>query len=250
MRPRNVPAAEIRFAAKAGFLSRTIWEEFFATGLSCWQRRRWRHFQERGYFTRYPYPLRRSFLVLNRKNPVVKSLVGEAISTHPFVAQVEHDECVAKILLTLARDPKILGYRMEAEMKREEWDQKQFLRGAQKTKFPDAAIEISTPTGVEKLALEIETSRKDHKRYCQVLSSYAARKDLSRVFFLSRSKLVFESLKVAMRETYYPDEERPIGFCDLDAWLRNPLKAAIYVTWGVTTLERIVRPPSPDPNAF
>jgi hypothetical protein len=250
MRPMNVPAAEIRFAAKAGFLSRAIWEEFFANGLACWQRRRWKQLQERGYFIRYPYPLRRSYLVLNRKNPVVKSLVGEAISTHPFVAQVEHDDSVAKILLTLARDPKVLGFRLEPEMKREEWDQKQFRRGNQQTKYPDAVIEISTPSGVEKFALEIETSRKDMKRYCQILSSYSARKDIARVLFLSRSKLVFESLKAAMRETYYPDDERPIGFCDLDAWIRNPFKAAIYVTWGVTTLERIVRPPSSDPNTL
>ena len=123
MRPRKVPATEIRFAAKAGFLSRSIWQEKFATGLGRWQRRRWRQLQERGYFIQYPYPLRRSFLVLNRKNSVVKSLVGEAISTHPFVAQVEHDEWVAKILLTLARDPKVLGYRLEAEMKRD-WDRR------------------------------------------------------------------------------------------------------------------------------
>jgi hypothetical protein len=250
MRPCKVPAAEIRFAAKAGFLSRSIWEEFFATGLGRWQRRRWRQLQERGYFVRYPYPLRRSFLVLNRKSPVVKSLVGESISTHPFVAQVEHDEYVAKILLTLAGDSKVLGYRFEPEIKREEWDQKQFRRGSQKTKYPDAVIEISTPSGVEKIALEIETSHKDQKRYCQILSSYAARKDLAKVLFLSRSKLVFEGLKAAMRETYYPDDERPIGFCDLDAWLRNPFKAAIYVTSGVTTLERIVRPPNTDPDAF
>lgn len=250
MRPQKVPAAEIRFAAKAGFLSKAIWEEFFATGTGRWQRKQWRQFQERGYFVRYPYSLRRSFLVLNRKNPLVKSLVGEAISAHPFVAQVEHDECVAKILLALMRDPKVLGYRLEAEMKREEWGEMRLRRGDEKTKYPDAVIEVSTPAGVQKIGLEIETSRKDMKRYCQILSSYAARKDLSRVLFLARSKLIFESLKTAMRETYYPDEERPIGFCDLDGWLGNPFKAAIYVTWGITTLERIVRPPMPDPDAF
>ena len=250
MRPVKIPEAEIRFAAKAGYLSKAIWEEFFATGTGRWQRYQWRHLQERGYFVKYPYPLKRAYLVLNRKNPVVRSLAGEAISTHPFVAQVQHDECIAEILLTLARDPNVLGYRMEAEMKREEWDGREARRGGLKTKFPDAVIEVSTPKGVEKIALEIETSRKDQKRYCQILSSYAARKDLSRILFLSRSKPVFESLKAAMQTTYYPDDERPIGFCDLDGWLANPLKAAIYVTWGITTLERIVRPPPPDPSAF
>jgi hypothetical protein len=246
MRPRKVPAAEICFAAKVGFLSRTVWEEFFASGLRRWRRRQWQHLQERGYFVRHPYPLNRAVLVLNQRNLVVKSLVGEAISTHPFVAQVEHDECVARILLTLARHPKVLGYRVEAEMKREEWDQKQLRQGGQKTKFPDAVIEVSAPGGIEKIALEIEISRKDQKRYCQILSSYAARKDLNRILFLSRSKLVFESLKVAMRETFYPNDERPIGFCDLNAWLKNPLNAAIYVASGVTTLEQIVRPSSID----
>ena len=240
MRPRNVPVAEISFAAKAGFLSKPIWNEFFAKGLDRWQRKQWQLLLDRGVFIRYPSRLPRDVLVLNRKSPLVLAIVGEAISMHPFVSQIEHDEYVAKIVLELGRNPKVLGYRLEAEMKREDWMASQLRQTAEKTKFPDGILEVSGPTDTIRIAIEVETSCKDKKRYRQILKSYAARRDLSRVLFLARSQYIFDSLKTAMQETYYPDSERPIGFCDLDAWLRNPLNACIYFSNGETTMERLI----------
>ncbi len=43
-----------------------------------------------------------------------------------------------------------------------------------------------------------------------------------------------------MQAEFYPNWERPIGFCDLDGWLKNPMSAAIYFSDGVTTLEKIM----------
>lgn len=245
MRPHKMPLAEIRFAARAGFLSRPIWEEFFATGSTRWRRKRWGFLKEQGLFVPYPSRFTNDVLVLNRRSPEVKAVVGEAISTHPFFPQIEHDEAVSRILLTLAKHPKVLGYRIEAELKRELLVEKGLPRGRVKAKFPDGVIEVAGPKGPMRIALEVETSHKDQKRYREIVASYAARKDLSRVLFLARAKPIFDNLKAAMQAEFYPNWERPVGFGDLDGWLKNPASASIYFSDGVTTLEKIMSSPSP-----
>lgn len=239
MRPLNVPEKEIRFAAKTGFLSKPLWDEFFAAGTDRWRRKQWQFFLERGLFRKHPSRLPTDVFVLHRKNPMVIRLVGEQISLPPFAPQIEHDEVAAKILLSLERTGHALGYRVEAEIKREEFGQRQRYSGTDKMKYPDAILEIADQGGVTKVALEIELSRKNPKRYRHILNTYAARKELKYVLFLARARTIFESLKTAMRETYYPDWERPIGFCDVDEWLKNPATAAIHFSERVTTLEKI-----------
>jgi hypothetical protein len=239
MRPQSLPKKEIRFAAKTGFLSKPIWEEFFATGSPRWRRRQWQLFLERDLFRMHPSRLPKDVLVLHRKHLAVKAVVGEAIAMPPFAPQIEHDETVARIVLSLKREAKVLACRFEAEMKREEWGEIRFTLGCDKAKYPDALIDVMERGTIVKAALEIELSRKSPKRYRQVLQAYAARKDVKYVLFVARAKTIFEGLKAAMRETYYPDWERPIGFCDLDAWLKCPGQAPIYFSERETTLERM-----------
>ncbi len=239
MRPQHLPIEEIRFAARAGFLSKPIWDEFFAKGSDRWKRRQWQLLQQRGYFVRHPSRLPRDVLVLYRGNPDVRKLVGETIALPPIAPQIEHDECASRILLSLDRGGHVLGYQFEAEMKRLEWGERRLYRSAEKDKFPDAVLAVASPKGVMNVAMEVELSRKNPKRYRQILASYAARKDLTYVIFLARSQVIFESLKMAMRQTFYADWERPIGFCDLNSWLKDPARAPIYFSERQTTLMQI-----------
>lgn len=241
MRPKHLPIEEIRLAARTGFLSKPIWEEFFAKGSDRWRRRQWQLLTERGYFVRHPSRLPRDVLVLYRKHPEVRQLVGESIGLPPIAPQIEHDECVTRILLDLNRGGHMLGFQFEAEMKRLEWGERRLYRSSERDKFPDAILTVSGPNGVFNVALEIELSRKSPKRYRQILTSYATRKDLNCVLFLARSQIIFENLKIAMRQTIYPDWERPIGFCNLDNWLNAPARAPIYFSDKQITLTEMTK---------
>lgn len=233
----RLPVEEIRFAAKTGFLSRPIWEKHFATGRPRWRRQQWLLFRERDLFKKHPSRLPKDVLVLHRKHPGVKMTVGEAIAMPPFAPQIEHDEMVAGIVLELERKGLLLGYRFEAEMRREEWGRPR--HGAERPKYPDALLELAENGRTIKVAIEVELSQKSHKRYRDVLQAYAGRKEIKYVLFLARSKAIFENLKVAMRESFYLDRERPIGFCDLDAWLVSPGSAPIYFSSGEKNLRQI-----------
>lgn len=239
MRPLKVPEAEIRYAAKTGFLTKRIWEDFFAGDIPGWKRRRlWRCLAVRGFFRPHPSSLAKQVLILNRKSPMVFKLVGDEISSPPFVSQLEHDETVARILLDLKKAGVIQSFTTEMELKRE-IKEKQRYDGSVKMKYPDAIIEVSGPMTKIKVALELELTRKDPKRYRQCLNTYAARREVSQVVFIARANAVFDSLRRAMRETYYPDWERPIGFSPLEEWKRNPAEAAICFSETQTSLRSI-----------
>ncbi len=239
MKKINVPEREIRFAAKTGFLSKRLWEEFFAEGTPSWNRRLWKHFVGRGLFRPHPSALARDVMVLNRRNPVVMSMVGDEISTAPFVSQLEHDETVARILLDLVRAGLVRSFVTEMEQKRVPNGERRFAESTARVKYPDAIVTIGGPSERLRIALELELSRKDPKRYRQCLDTYAARKDIDRVIFIARAGIIFDSLKRAMRDTYYPDWERPIGFGQLDEWKKNPAVAAIHFSESETTMRTI-----------
>ncbi len=234
-----VPESEIWFAAKIGFLRKSLWNEFFAKGSSRWRRRQWLFFQRRSYFFRHPSSLARDVIVLNPKNLMVRELVGEDISSPPFAPQITHDEIMARSLLVLTKSGLIQDYKVEAELKRESIGQRKVHDASEKLKFPDAIVRTTSAGTFVRLAVELELTRKNPKRYRQIIGSYATKPDLNRVIFIARSNLIFENLRAAMRETYYPDWERPIGFCHLDDWIRDPANAAIHFNDGVTTLAKI-----------
>lgn len=235
----NVPEREIKFAAKTGFLTRRMWEDFFADGTPSWRRRLWKHFLMRGFFRHHPSSLARDVLVLNRRHPLVVSLVGDEISTAPFVSQLEHDETIARIVLELSRAGIVQSFVTEMELKRVPSGGRRFVDGSALVKYPDAIVTIGGPFANVRIALELELSRKNPKRYRQCLDTYATRQDVDRVVFIARSGIIFSSLKRAMRETYYPDFERPIGFGQLDEWKKNPAVAAIEFTDHKTTMSAL-----------
>lgn len=239
VRQMNVPEREIRFAAKTGFLSKRLWEAFFAGGTPSWNRRLWKHFVGRGFFLEHPSALVRDVLVLRRRHPVVMGMVGDEISAAPIAWQYEHDETVAGILLELVRAGIVQSFVTEAELKRLQIGGRRFVESASRVKYPDAIVTVGGPSASVRIALELELSRKDPKRYRQCLDAYASRRDVDRVIFIARAGIVFESLKRAMRETYYPDWERPIGFSKLDDWKKNPLTAAIEFSESKTTMAAI-----------
>ncbi len=101
--PRHyiIPKKEIKFAAKAGFLTRDLWEEFFNRHTRGWASIRWRGFRSRKLFMDHRSPLARDCLILNQKSSEIKKIVNSEISSPPLALQIPHDEIVGKIVLKL-----------------------------------------------------------------------------------------------------------------------------------------------------
>lgn len=236
MRPWHIPEEEISFATRTGFLSKPIWEAFFSEGSRSWKVRKWQYFTARKIFLPHSSRLARDVLVPNPEHPLVVSSSGKAIVKPPFAFQIEHDETVARLVLELERQGLLESYVFEPEMKAEELSQGRVPSKLDFAKYPDAVIALRGQPVASKIALEIELSRKSPKRYRELLQASLNRKDVGAILFLARQKAIFEGLRSAMREIRYPDWERPIGFCNLDEWLRNPSTAAIHFSDRVTRL--------------
>lgn len=238
MRPQNIPEREILFAARTGFLSKPIWEAYFAHGSDRWKRRQWQLLCERGHFEAHPSRFARNVVIPNRANAEVRKLVPGGIVSPPYGPQIEHDEMVVRTVLFLRRKGLASSFKLEAELKREDW-QKGLLKEGEQKKFPDVILDVQEAGRTIRLAVEIELSRKSPRRYRQIFESYAARKDVQCVVFAARSRAVFDGLKAAMLEAHYPNGECPIGFVELDAWMTDPSRAVMFFAGRKVSLEEM-----------
>jgi len=232
-----MPEAEIRFAAKTGFLTKPLWREFFAEGKPRWQRETWRLLLARGFFCQHPSRRAIDVLVPNPRCKDVINLVGGHLAAPPFVAQLDHDEIMARSLLRLSKANALASYQTEAELKKLSPLVRRRYSADENEKFPDALVEMKSSL---RLALELELTLKSRRRYLHILRTYRMREDFDKIIFIVRSQNIFESITQAMTDMYYPVLERPIGFAWLEEWASDPLTARIDFKTSSTSWKNLV----------
>lgn len=238
MKPHN-SSAEVRLAVRCGFLTKAIWNEFFGCGKICWRNRIWKRLTESGVFLPHYANRACDVIVPNAEHPLVIRVSGGEISHAPSIAQLNHDEIIVRSFLTLLRSQTIEKAKFEAELKKEDLRSRRNYNPENKIKYPDLVIEFGGPARSKKIAVELELSRKEPKRYRQMMNTYMTSNQFSSVIFVTEIQTVKTSIKSAIEETFYPIWERPIGFVDLNDWSKNPSQAVISVGEKVTTLEKL-----------
>lgn len=239
MRTRNVPVEEIRFAAKMGFLSKSLWDEFFGTESRSWRSRQWRRLTESKAFRPHSSVTAKDVIVLDPSNKKVQEIVGGEVSTPPYVGHLNHDEILSRILIRLNRSGALLDFTSEAEQKRRHQDDRHWHHRQEKLKFPDAILDLKYDGSLIKVALELELTPKCQKRYRKIFDTYQDRKQLRAVIFVINSSVLFTALTKAIKDSRYPDWIRPVGFARLDEWLTDPENAPIRFREVTTSLKAL-----------
>lgn len=232
------PVNEIRFATKAGFITKNIWIRYFANGSDGWKNKLWNSLLLRGHFLKHPSRRANDTLVLNPNDNLVRKLIGYEKSRAPFVSQIDHDEITARIILDLLKDAVITDYRLEPELKRMTPEVHRQFDSKQKTKYPDGLIKLQNEDQT-RIAIELELTRKEPKRYRDIIEAYATFKNAELVIFILRDERLALTLKNAMRDKFYPKHVRPIGFGKLSEWQENPAKAPIMFDEHTTSLDEL-----------
>jgi len=65
------------------------------------------------------------------------------------------------------------------------------------------------------------------------------KKDVAAIVVVTDLEVIRNGILTAIRDTYYPDWDKPVGFASLEQWLINPLKATIHFSEGPKSLEAI-----------
>lgn len=238
MSAKHVPMKEISFAAKTGFLSKALWHRFFTTRSYSRNSRIWQRFVQDEYFRPHESKMLPDVLVLGNRSLGELERRGIVAVTKPHLGQFDHDEKAASIILTLEREKVLDGFTTEGELKRKNWLWMKTTQEGRDAKFPDLILELSGNAKYRTVALEIEQSKKAFDRYKKVMNSYANIKGIDAVVFIANQQYIFNSISRAMKEVSYPSWERPVGFGEMEAWIKNPLTAPIYLSRGVESIEQ------------
>lgn len=221
------PTREIELAVRTGFLSKTIWNEFFAPKEKRWRNKLWAYFSARNLFFPHYSNRAQDVLVPNPKHPMVIKIAGDSIVMPPRVGVLDHDEIVTRSFLLL-KDKNLFGSaKFESELKREDLRYRSHFDPADTTKYPDLLITLKASEPNKKIALELEISRKSPKRYRQMMNSYMTAKEVSAIIFITNLETIKNGIKSAIHETYFPEWEKSVGFVNLSDWKNDPLNARI-----------------------
>ena len=238
MKPYD-PTKEIELAVRSGFLSKEIWIEFFAPKNLRWRNELWEFLYKRGYFLTHYSKRAADILVPNSKNVLVKKIACDSITMAPPVGVIDHDETVVKSFLKLKQLGILDTAYFEGELKRQDLRSRRNYNPADRTKYPDLLISLIGPNSNKKIALELELSRKEPKRYRQMMNSFMTTKEISSIIFITQLETVKNGIKAAIRETYFPEWEKPVGFVDLDQWRNDLVNAPIYFSDKTKTLQQM-----------
>jgi len=237
MKKKVPPRSELLFASKMGFLSKRLWLDFFTTKSRSQNSRLWRSFVAQEYFKKHESKSLTDVLVLDQKGRSFLEAMGIGAVSAPHMNQVDHDETVSRILIQLERQNGIRSIETESELKQKFMLWMRTTREGRGAKFPDLTLNLHETGKFPRVALEIELSKKNFERCKAVMMSYSGKKEIAAVVFIAEQQAIFDRLARAMKATHYPSWERPIGFSPLKEWMREPMKAPIYLSNGVATLE-------------
>jgi len=239
--PNNVIEA-LRFTGKVGFLSTTLWKEYFGQGNDRWKRRQLQLLVDRGYLQRHRNTYATRIYVLTDKSiEILKSLKASYVKPVP-VLYLSHDIVVARSLLELKRDKIIGQYLVERTLKT--YGIKEFLLSEKDNdqKYPDAVFKMIAYGKQRTAAIEYERERKSLSRYKSILWQYAGVTNISMVLFICENdgiRKAIESAKKYLGQTSLLDR---LAFVSADDWQRSPANAPICLASREITLREICSP--------
>jgi len=236
--PENVVRA-LRIAGKIGFLSRPLWNEFCATGNQRWSQRQLELLARRGLVIAHPNPAAREYWVAS---PAGRRLLenGNYVSVRPApVAQIHHDECIARWLLHLGRDKLATGWRGEMELKSAQAKEFQLSRDARNQKYPDAVFKVRAMGHERTFALEYERTRKSALRYKDILWLYSLQASISVVIFVCENQAIEEVIKGRLKYLRQAALWNRVAISQAKDWQKSPADAPIRLDGNAFTLREL-----------
>lgn len=220
----NHTIGPLRVAAKSGFITKRIWNEFFGSGNRFWRFRRWKGLIATGFFSPVPdYGFVDSAVTLSDKGKTIADHLGMNPVYSPPAKNLWHDEELIRLALFLERQGWISNWRTEQELKISGEGAKFFREEARAAKIPDLIIEWNTSPKKILWAVELERTRKEFSRYYEMVGAYKGISRIESVLVIVAAKSIEANIKKAQGRMAYPQAQRPMFFASMNEVIDDPL---------------------------
>lgn len=218
----------LRVAAKSGFITKRIWNDFFATGNRFWRYRRWQALMASGYFTAVPdYGFVKSAITLSDQGKTLAIALGMDPVYSPPAKNLWHDEELIRLALFLERQGWVSNWTTEQELKISEQAQLFFQDQGRAPKIPDLVIEWSTLPKPILWAIELERTRKDVTRYYDMVGAYKGISRIESVLIIAGTSSIEANIKKAQAKMNYPQTQRPMFFASMNDAFQDPFSCEL-----------------------
>lgn len=223
--------------SRAGFLSKGLWQEFFYRGKSKGgMHHGWAKLLKEPYFALHPNPYLKNIAVLNRSSRELHAITGGRFASAPPEGVFCHDEVCLRGVLQIESHGFLKEWQLEAGLKSSLAKSYRIESAGALVKYPDALLEFVGLTAPLRVAIEIELTQKDRKRYDQIINCYSFMKGIALVLFVTAEPAIALALKRSAKESFYPTHGLQMGFMAVADWKKNPLLAELEVKGQGQTL--------------
>lgn len=219
---------------KFGFVSRSVVWKHLGRKARATKFRYWKYLGERRELSPYHVGVR-SNEHLVASNEYRRKLGEGACAPVRSAVYFEHDEHLMNFLLALKHHGALLEYWTERGLKMNHLLALDILGGASETKLPDLVLSLKTDTTPLRVAIEIERTQKNHRRYQMVQLAYRRTRKVDLLLF----GVADERTERAIRRAF--DRDTPanlyVGYFSLSDFSKETLGAEFRIRQKTKSLE-------------
>ena len=236
-RRREIPSKAIQLTARAGFITRNIFSTFlYPNRTARSQLRAWSRLLDSGYFVRHSDPRMSDVFILNKGIRHITQEIDGIIVRPPYTGVIRHDETALKGILIIEDHGFLDSWRVESEFKILGRDTIKLESQGTTNKFPDAILDFKAPVHRIRVAIEIELTLKDRRRYQRILNSYSFAEGLDLILFVCASETIKSAISEIAQSHFLPPKGLEIGFMDKADWLVDPILGTVKLKNRNSTL--------------
>lgn len=220
--PNNVIEA-VRFTAKTGFITRSLWHENFVTAKRSASNEQFKFLIKKDIFRLNKVYNDSSFYVLGTKGRRIKDELGLTACHFPRLNQLSHDGFISGTTFKLYKNHLLLNWNSESELKMNSRYNEEYKF----SRYPDFLIDVKISGEKRTIALEYEKTQKAIRRYYQILSAYNGMNQVSLVIFICESNENLLLIQNALKKMNNQLLNTKVAVCLASEWSKSPEFAEI-----------------------
>ncbi|OYZ24325.1 MAG: hypothetical protein B7Y39_01330 [Bdellovibrio sp. 28-41-41] len=225
-RPKIIPIEAINLAARTGFITKALFKEFILGNRpKSSVNRRWSELINSGFFNKHSDDRMADVYLLNKQKRELQDLLVQQPVSPPYTGIIRHDEIALRGILLIEDRGFLETWKVESEFKKTKQGAIQLESKSQNPKYPDAILNFKAPFKPIRVAIEIELTQKEKRRYERILNAYSFAQNLDLIIFVCGNKQIENAVITSASKFFYPSAGAEIGFMSKMDWLTDPVLA-------------------------